>query len=184
MTRGRPTLYTLFRNAMLANVKAGRSESFNQFWDNVKDNQHHLRALAEDYFYRQHASWKVEKIGNSYSIVATPATERRAEAAAQRRVESKLSGKKEVARLKNAVRQAILMDVTLPNGKKLRESTFADCKKAGGWLTEVSRHGRATEAVDKKLSEADLQNIWKRYVSGPVSASPSRRAVAAEVRVA
>jgi hypothetical protein len=58
--------------------------------------------------------------------------------------------------------RAALFDHVLSNGKTLREATFGDCAKEGGWLCSIAKLGRANEIVGKKLEEKDLTNLWKR----------------------
>lgn len=69
-----------------------------------------------------------------------------------------------VATMKEKLRESlVLMDLTLPNGKRLRHCIGADCTRAGGWLAEVGRRVGARNAVDKKMTESDLRNVWERF---------------------
>lgn len=58
---------------------------------------------------------------------------------------------------KNIIKGNILMDITLPNGKKLRDATFAECSAAGGWFKSLAVKGKPSEIVGKTLTEQDLQ---------------------------
>lgn len=158
------SLFDTFKNAMLNDPKASRKEAFAHFLDSVRANPAMVDALAEDYFYRMAAQWEPQKTGkNSYSLVGTPATNRRAEVSAERRADNAARMATATADMKSRLRNIILLDIMLPSGKKLRHSTGAECAKAGGFYTEVSRHLKPTEVVDKNLSEADLRNIQSRY---------------------
>lgn len=64
--------------------------------------------------------------------------------------------------IKDKIRAAVLMDLTLPSGKKLRDATFAECSKAGGWFKVLATKGKPSEIVGEKMSEADLQKIRVR----------------------
>jgi hypothetical protein len=55
-----------------------------------------------------------------------------------------------------AIRDVVLMNLTLPNGKRLRDATFADCGRAGGWFKVLATKGKPSEVVGKKLTENDL----------------------------
>ena len=61
----------------------------------------------------------------------------------------------------NKIAAKVLMKFRMPDGKTLDESTFADCAKAGGWLTKVSTFGKPDEIVGQKLSEAQLRRLLK-----------------------
>lgn len=55
-----------------------------------------------------------------------------------------------------------LMDLVLSNGKKLRESTFGDCRRESGWLASIAELGKTNEIVGNHLAEEDLVKLWKR----------------------
>lgn len=63
--------------------------------------------------------------------------------------------------LKTAVRIA-LMEHVLTNGKMVRDSTFGDCKREGGWLLEVAKQGKSNEIVGRKLTEKNLAALYLR----------------------
>ena len=74
-------------------------------------------------------------------------------------MEVRTQREKQAAQLSDHIKNVILMDVELPNGKKLRDATFRDCKNAGGWFTRVSRLGKPAEVVGSKLTEDRLRQI-------------------------
>lgn len=171
-------LFDAFRGAMLANPNASRKEAFAAFLETVTSNPAYLHALADDYFHRMEAQWKVDQIGKSHSLVGTPAVQRRAELSAERRAEGAVSRERGFQELKTRIRAVILLDLTLPSGKRLRDATGAECTKAGGFYTEVARHLKPSQVVDKHLSEAELRNIQSRYEGGKRRSA----AVSAELR--
>jgi hypothetical protein len=61
--------------------------------------------------------------------------------------------------LAQEVRQIVLMDLLLPNGKQLRNATFADCQKAGGWFLRIAKKGRPHQVVGNVLTEEQLRKI-------------------------
>lgn len=69
-----------------------------------------------------------------------------------------------VAKVKGSI-VARLMEFALSDGTQLRHATFGQCKREGNWLSEVGGRGKANEIVGKKLTEADLQNLMKRFTS-------------------
>lgn len=65
------------------------------------------------------------------------------------------------ALIKSRATKMVLLDITLPTGTALRDSTAADCRRAGGWLAAVAKLVGPKKKVGEALSEADLQKIWK-----------------------
>lgn len=66
----------------------------------------------------------------------------------------------EIARgIKDQVAAVILLNLTLPSGKLLRDATFKECYEAGGWFIKVSRAGKPSDVVGKALSEEDLRAL-------------------------
>ena len=68
------------------------------------------------------------------------------------------------------VRQAqeILMNLQMPNGKRLRNCTFKECERMGkkqshlgAFLTAISDLGKPAETVGKTLTESRLSKVYK-----------------------
>ena len=57
-------------------------------------------------------------------------------------------------------KEMILMELQMPSGKTLGESTGAECLKTGGWLNAVGKKVGKTGIVGKKLKEAELKKIF------------------------
>lgn len=167
----RTNLFGAFRKAMMNNPDASRKEAFELFLESMRSDPAYLHDLALNYFDNMVGQWKVDRIGKSHSLVATSAAHRRAEVSAERRTESVARIAKATDELKSRLRAIILLDMTLPNGKKLRDATGAECAKAGGFYTEVSRHLKPTQVVDKHLSEAELRNIQTRFAGGQMKSA-------------
>jgi hypothetical protein len=56
----------------------------------------------------------------------------------------------------------IVSKVCLPDGTPLLQATFGQCKQAGSWFTSIAKHGKANEVVGKKLTNKELENLWRR----------------------
>lgn len=68
----------------------------------------------------------------------------------------------EVAKIKASIASKIILsDWVLPNGKKLRDCTKADCLKQGGWLLKVGRKLKKNQTVGQVLSEEQLRQLWQ-----------------------
>lgn len=180
-------LFDVFRAAMMSNPTGSRKEQMDHFVATVSSDQAYLEKLAIDYFERMSATWVVsgdehrhsfgrtevaidkgERISQSRRSAPTfqltprrktlsPTEMRSNRAAAAERTESAFE------ELKTKVRSIILLDLTLPDGKPLRDATGAECEKAGGFFTAVGRSIKPTQVVDRQLSEGDLQNIRLRF---------------------
>ncbi len=140
-------LFEAFRNAMRT---TSRKEAKDRFIDEMRSDPVFLDLLAEDYFERLSKTWQTVGTDNNYALVA-------------RRAESRQRTARVYTAMKSKLRQIVLMDLTLPNGKLLRDATGAACSRAGGFFTEVSRHLHPNQVVDKHLTETDLRNIQSRF---------------------
>lgn len=66
-----------------------------------------------------------------------------------------------VEQVKERVVNVILMNLTLPSGKLLRDATFKECAAAGGFFARVSKQGKPNQVVGKALTEEKLRAVWK-----------------------
>lgn len=57
--------------------------------------------------------------------------------------------------------EMVLLDIVLPTGKALRDSTFAECAKAGGWFSAIAKRGAPSKIVGKTMSEAQVHKVWE-----------------------
>jgi hypothetical protein len=64
-----------------------------------------------------------------------------------------------VKRVKLAANQ-VLLDMKLPHGKKLRDSTGGECLAIGGWLGNVGRNMKPDELVGVVFTERQLRKVW------------------------
>lgn len=59
--------------------------------------------------------------------------------------------------------ELMLMDIVLPNGKTLRESTGADCRKVGGWMAEICKAVKPQQVVSDVLSEHGVRHLYSKW---------------------
>lgn len=61
--------------------------------------------------------------------------------------------------------QIVLMEMMMPNGKKLTDCTGSECREMGpvigNWLGLVARHVKARDLVGQTLTEAQLQAFYR-----------------------
>jgi hypothetical protein len=74
-----------------------------------------------------------------------------------------IAGSLEKESIKRRIKTAFL-DYILSNGRALRDSTFGECKKEGGWLTAISKLGKPNEVVGKVLSEKRVAGLRKQMM--------------------
>lgn len=65
----------------------------------------------------------------------------------------------ESANVAKQIRAVVLLDLTLPSGKSLRESTFKECARAGGWFARVAKLGKPSQIVGEIISEDRLRAL-------------------------
>jgi hypothetical protein len=68
--------------------------------------------------------------------------------------------------LKNAAKsrivEVVFLNMPMPNGKKLRDCTGAECLKFGGWLAEIGKRCGPRRHVSDVLSEDQVAKIYKK----------------------
>lgn len=83
-----------------------------------------------------------------------------------KRQAAKAARKAEIDEIKSTVKERIarmvLLDVVLPNGKRLRDCTGKECAKAGGWFAKIAGKVKPTEIVGKVLSETQVRSLYGR----------------------
>jgi len=62
----------------------------------------------------------------------------------------------------DAVRQTILWDFLMPNGKPLHACTFGYALTAGGIFTRIGKMGKKTEIIGNKLKREQIEKISER----------------------
>ncbi len=62
-------------------------------------------------------------------------------------------------RVKSIVAQIVLLDLTMPNGMALRDCTFAECAKFGGFFAKIAKKGKPKQIVGKVMTEEQLQAL-------------------------
>ncbi len=153
----------LLLQTMGENPKAGEKviarKTFAAMMESV-DREEYVEALFEYWFSNNHRS------AVQAADVDTP---KHKEATAKARTEAK-EKKETLVRIgkRFLMDKVILLDYLMPNGKRLRNSTFLECLVAGGWLSTIGAKGELTAIVGKVLDEAAVHAIWKEEVRAQV----------------
>lgn len=78
------------------------------------------------------------------------------------RKEKRVAAINEISRtMKRKMQEVCIMDLILPSGKTVRDSTFAECKKAGGFLGFLATKGKPSQIVGKVFNDEQVQKFWK-----------------------
>lgn len=119
--------------------------------------------LAEDHIGYLYAVIEYWFSNNYHSLVE-------ARAAPKSRVSqkaAKVARQAKVAAIKEKVQERIheeakiiLLDMILPTGKALRDSTGDDCARAGGWFARIAEQVNPDQTVGAVMSEDQLRDLW------------------------
>lgn len=58
----------------------------------------------------------------------------------------------------------LLLELPMPNGKRLRECTGKDCRAMGSWMGKIGERIKPTDIVGQVLSEAEVRKISGRKI--------------------
>lgn len=104
--------------------------------------------------------WLRLNYGNAAREAMPPTVEEiKARAAERRRQNKQDESSVETAK---AVIASRLLDFVMPNGKRLKDSTKAECLEAGGWLARIAAKVPPRKKVGEVLKEGDLAKLLKR----------------------
>lgn len=121
-----------------------RDKMFEEFRRRISENDRYQRAVDWYFFVNMH-----DYLTTSRNKHQTP----------QQRAHAKQAADECVTDLKRKIVDIVLLDIILPSGKRLRDSTFAECGRAGGWFTKLAKMGKPAQVVGKVLTEAKLKAI-------------------------
>jgi hypothetical protein len=159
-----PILEKLIRDTFIEMPKASVTELRKACREKigVLDNAF-IDALFEYWFENSYRNYEVlANSDNDVAVLSVVNARERHTPTIQERRERIQQTKEKIETLKNEMLSR-LMDHRLAGGELLRFATFGDVAKEGGWLTALSKHGKANEIVGRKLGETDLRNVFKRY---------------------
>jgi hypothetical protein len=115
---------------------------FDQFREAIQDDERYQRAIDWYFFVNMY-----DYLVTSRNQKPSPQEQAKRQAA--------------VDNIKQQITKVVLLNFVLPNGKALRDCTFADCAKAGGWLAKVAAKGKPNQIVGKVLGENELRALMK-----------------------
>lgn len=114
-------------------------------------------ALFEYWFANSYRDFIIAEF-DSHSVAVLPASR------GSRQPSTKADRERATETLKHQLK-ICLLDHLLSDGTPIRDATFGQCARDGGWLATIAKHGKANEIVGKKLTEVDLQNLLRRFTA-------------------
>lgn len=156
---GLPELHDWLKAYLKRHPHATHRELADATWGFSKKHPTTLKRLVENWVECHRPRYEVHTAPGSVAVL-------RKERAIAEAPASSRSIEREATRTVLEHAGTIFMNLPLPDGTVLRDATFAQCKRAGGWLLLVAKQGLPSEVVGRKLSEKNLQDLWARGHKG------------------
>lgn len=141
----------LIKDAVQSRPRASEAEIRDVVLEIVKNEEEYFLPIFDYWFANNYRSFFIDELEDTSPIPPSLKPMRKSNQPTRAEIDS---AKEEL--------RPILMDHLLSNGKLLRNSTFKECEKEGGWLKEISKYGKPSEVVGKQLTEENLWNLHKR----------------------
>jgi hypothetical protein len=146
----------LLKKVVEANPKADTDAIYEEFKEKLLqiDNDAYLDIVIMSWF------------GPAYSRLTAPEPDPKAQAEQRDRRKAEERALVEAKKAAGQARMAkiVLLDMVLPHGKSLKDSTGRECAQLGpqigDWLNRVAGEVRPTQVVGKVLSEERLQELY------------------------
>ena len=118
-----------------------RQDIFDAFWRQIKSDDDMLMTVAAYWF-----------ANNYYSLLDQSDVKKKRKVLSLREIKK---------RIKKRTSTIIFLDMIMPSGRKLRNSTGRECSRAGGLFLAIARAIKPTDVVGHKLSEIDVKRIFE-----------------------
>jgi hypothetical protein len=137
---------SLLETIINKNPKASENDIYKLFWTEIEDDKELLRAIT--------GYW----LDHNYRSLTRPILQPSGEPThAQRTIEARRQLKERI----DYETRVMLLDLVMPNEKKLSDCTGKECCQFGGWLQLVGRKVPATKTVGETLTETQLQGLYR-----------------------
>jgi hypothetical protein len=151
---------SLLKTLIERNPKADRKKIYDLFWDEVEDDKQLLQDIV--------GYW----LDHNYHSLLTASLEPRAPsggADSSGGGPTSTAAKSEQAtaakgKLQDRIRyetRIVLLELVMPNDKRLADCTGAECSRFGGWLFQLSKKVPANKTVGATLSEDEVYRMWQ-----------------------
>lgn len=156
-------LLDVFRISMLNRIDGSRKEARDHYIAQVMSEPAYFEILVGADFDRKAAAMPIRKIKTGHTFRRAKATLASIEDKLKNRAKNAREPSASLSKLKAEIKDYILLNLTLPDGKLLRNATGAECKRAGGWFNAVGACIKPTQVVDKHMTEDNLRDIRARF---------------------
>jgi hypothetical protein len=146
---------SLLETMIAKNPKAEEEKIHELFWHEIEDDKPLLRACVEYWLDNNYRSLIAEKRKPTTIASSTTKTASTVTARATKEVSQKIE-----QRIVSEAR-TMLLDLRMPNDKKLGDCTGAECRSFGGWMALIGKKVPATKLVSKVLSNDDAWQLWE-----------------------
>lgn len=157
----------LLKRVIDDNPTADRIALFRLFVEKLKeeDDGDYMETITEYWFANNYHSLIAARLTAEERSRSAEAGAERSEAIAQR--EEWIAGTSEKLREKITEEAAVvLLDLMMPNGKRLAACTGQECvtlgRQMGSWLRKVGHQLKSDETVGDVLTESDLRALYKK----------------------
>ena len=139
----------LLKTILEKNLKADANAIYKLFWDEIEDDKELLRAIVG--YWLDHNYQSLRQASGPTPAPSAEPRQASAKAAVSERLRHRIHYETRV----------VLLDLIMPNDKRLAECTGAECGKFGGWLFQLSKKVPANKTVGNILSEDEVYKLWQ-----------------------
>ena len=148
----------LLKRIIGKNPKADKNELMGLFREAVEDDPKIISVIVEYWFVNNYQSLMAPR--SAASSKADIALRREAITASLKAKAAAMIEKKAIVKAK-----IILLNMVMPSGKKLRDTTFAECaelsERMGQWLSDLSVMGAPNQKVGCVLTEDKVRQVYE-----------------------
>jgi hypothetical protein len=131
---------------MEKNPMADAAALYKLFWDEIEDDKDLLRDIVG--YWLDH---NYQSLLSTSSPSPKPAGTAKSKTAVGERLRQRIHYETRI----------VLLDLIMPNDKRLAECTGAECGRFGGWLFQLSKKVPANKTVGDSLTEDEVYRLWQ-----------------------
>ena len=141
---------SLLKTMMEKTPKADAAVIYRMFWDEIEDDKELLRNIVG--YWLDHNYQSLRQASEPAPPPHMVETERQnAQTVVRERLHQRIRYETRI----------VLLDLIMPNDKRLGDCTGAECGRFGGWLFQLSKKVPANKTVSNILSEDEVYKLWQ-----------------------
>ena len=142
---------SLLKTIMEKNPNLNPGALYNIFWQEIEDDKEILRNIAG--YWLDH---------NYQSLKAAAEPQQKPTTSSSSPPEKEPSSGERLRRRIQYETRIILLELIMPNDKRLADCTGAECGKFGGWLFALSKKVPTNKTVGTTLTEDEVYQLWQQ----------------------